>query len=51
MEVVKVLIDIIVEIMSIPFTIWGFTLSLWEIMLALLIGGIVISLIWGFFFE
>lgn len=51
MEDVKALINAIVSIMKFPFEIWGFTLSFWEIMLALLIGGIVIDLIVRFFNE
>ena len=51
MEDVKALINAIVSIMKFPFEIWGFTLSFWEIMLALLIGGIVIDLIVRFFDE
>lgn len=51
MEDVKALINAIVSIMKFPFEIWGFTLSFWEIMLALLIGGIVIELIVRFFNE
>ena len=49
MEALGALIQLIVQIMKIPFTVWGFTLSLWEIMLSLMIGGIVITLIVGFF--
>ena len=51
MEDVRALIDVLVEILQIPFTIWGFTLSFWEIMLCLLIGGIVIAWIGGFLSE
>lgn len=51
MEDVKAMIDVLVEILQIPFTIWGFTLSFWEIMLALIIGSIVIGLVWGFLTE
>lgn len=51
MDDLKALIDTFIQIMQIPFTIWGFTLSFWDIMLALLVGGIVISLIGGFFRE
>ena len=51
MEDLKSLIDILVTIMKIPFEIWGFTLSMWEVMLALLIGGVIIELIVRFFDE
>ena len=48
---VKILIDILVTIMKFPMEIWGFTLSFWEIMLALLVGNIIISLIVRFFYD
>lgn len=49
MEAVAVLIGILVDILKIEFTIWGFTLSFWSIMLSMLVSGIVIALIVGFF--
>lgn len=49
MEDLQALIQVIVQIMQIQFTIWGFTLSFWGIMLSLLVGGIVITLIVRFF--
>lgn len=51
MQDVKALIDAIVSIMKFPFEIWGFTLSFWEIMIALLIGSVIIELIVRFFDE
>lgn len=42
MEDLRVLIDVWVSIMKVPFEIWGFTLSMWDIMLSVLIGGVVI---------
>ena len=51
MEDVKVLIDAMVTIMKFPMEIWGYTLSFWEIMLALLAGNVVIYLIVRFFYE
>lgn len=51
MEVLAVLIGILVDILKIEFTIWGFTLSLWSIMLSMLVSGIAITLIVGFFHE
>lgn len=51
MDDLKALVDLLVTIMKIPFEIWGFTLSFWEIMLALLIGGIIIEWIVRFFNE
>jgi fatty acid desaturase len=49
-EELQAVIQVMVQIMQIPFTIWGFTLSFWDIMLALIIGGVVIYLI-GRFLE
>lgn len=49
MEDVRLLIQTVVQIMKLPFTIWGFTLNFWDIMLCLLIGGIIIYLIVRFF--
>lgn len=51
MEDVAAVINVIVSIMQFPMEIWGFTLSFWDIMLALLGGGVVISVIVGFFNE
>lgn len=51
MEDLKALINVIVSIMQFPIEIWGFTLSYWDIMLALLIGGVIITLIVRFFNE
>lgn len=49
MEDLAACIKVIVDILSIEFTIWGFTLSLWGIMISLLLMGIVIWLIGGYF--
>lgn len=49
MEDLQALIQVLVQIMQMPFTIWGFTLNFWSIMLALIIGGVVIGLIVRFF--
>lgn len=49
MEDVRLLIQTVVQLMKLPFTIWGFTLNFWDIMLCLLIGGIIIYLIVRFF--
>lgn len=51
MEDIKALIDVIVSIMKFPMDIWGYTLSFWDIMLALLVGGVIITLIVRFFNE
>jgi len=50
-EDVKALIDVLVSIMKFPMEIWGFTLSFWDIMLALMIGSVIIWLIVRFFDE
>lgn len=50
MEDLKALIDVFVQIMRIPFTIWGFTLNFWDILLCLLIGGVIIYVIGRFLF-
>ena len=51
MEDLKALIDVLVLIMKFPMEIWGFTLSFWDIMLALLGGSVIIWLIVRFFDE
>lgn len=50
MEDLQLAISAFVQFMQIPFTIWGFTLSWWDIMLALLIGALIIYLIKGVLF-
>jgi len=50
-EDVKALIDVLVSIMKFPMEIWGFALSFWDIMLALMIGSVIIWLIVRFFNE
>ena len=49
MEDLQALIGVLVAIMKMPFTIWGFTLNFWGIMLALIIGSVIIGLIVRFF--
>lgn len=49
MDVLAYVLLFVVDVMKIPFTVWGFTLSLWEIMLYGLIALIVLSLIVGYF--
>lgn len=51
MEDIKAMIDAMVQIMKFPLTIWGYTLSFWDIMLTLIVGGIIIVLIVRFFNE
>lgn len=43
----KKYVDILVEIMKIGFTLEGFTISIWQIMLFLIIAGILVFLIGG----
>ena len=45
------LISVIVEIMRQPFTIWGFTLNFWDILIWSLIAGIIVTRIVRFFDE
>lgn len=46
MEYFKELIDVVINFMKIPFTLWGFQLSLWSIF----IWGILASLsLWALF--
>lgn len=49
MDVLAYLFRLLVDIMKIPFTIWGFTLSFWEILIYTLVVPIVLYLIVGFF--
>lgn len=51
MEDFKAMIQGAVQIMQIPFTIWGFTLNFWDIMIWSLIAGIILVLIVRFFNE
>lgn len=50
MEDLQLVISAVVQLMQMPFTIWGFTLTWWDIMLALLIGALIIYLIGRFLF-
>lgn len=51
MEDLQALITVIVQLMQIQFTIWGFTLSWWDILLCVLIGSVVIFLLGRFFSD
>lgn len=51
MEDLQAVIGAVVDVMQFPMEIWGFTLSFWGIMLALIAGGIIIWLIVRFFDE
>ena len=46
MDDLKLVLDAVVSIMKIEFTVWGFTLSYWQIMLWSMIAGIVLWLVW-----
>lgn len=51
MEDFKAFILAPVQIMKVPFTIWGFTLNFWDILIWSLIAGILIWLIVRFFYD
>ena len=42
------LIALVVTLMKIDFTIWGFTFSLWQLMIFVAVAGIIIDLAWRF---
>lgn len=49
MEDFQALVSTVVKVMTVPFTLWGFTLNFWDIMIWSLIAGIIICLIVRFF--
>ena len=49
MEVVKLMISSVVEILKFPMEIWGFHLSFWSIGLTMIAASIVIWLVVRFF--
>lgn len=51
MEDFKAMVGVFVQLMQLPFTLWGFTLNFWDIMIWTLIAGIIITLIVRFFNE
>lgn len=51
MEDFKAVIQATVQIMQQPFTIWGFTLNFWDIMIWSLIAVIILVVIVRFFNE
>ena len=51
MEDFSAMISSMVQIMKMPFTIWGFTLNFWDIMIWSLVAGILLVLIVRFFNE
>ncbi|MCQ4807542.1 hypothetical protein NE626_12030 [Intestinimonas massiliensis] len=51
MEELAAVIALCVNILKMPFTIWGFTLNLWDILIWSLIAGIILWLIVRFFYD
>ena len=45
MEDLKAVLQAVVDTMKFEFTIWGFTLSFWQIMIWSMIAGVVIWLV------
>lgn len=50
MQEMKAVIDAVVAMMKIPFTLWGFTLNFWDIGISILVGCLIVYLIGRFFF-
>lgn len=48
MEDLAATLNAAAEIMRLPFTIYGFTLSFWDIMIWSVVAGIIVFLIWRF---
>lgn len=51
MEDFAAVVQSTIQVMQIPFTLWGFTLNFWDIMIWTLIAGIILTLIVRFFNE
>lgn len=51
MEDLAAVLTLCVDLMKIPFTIWGFTLSWWDILMWFLIASIVIAVLVVFFCD
>lgn len=51
MEDLKALFDACVELMQVPFTIYGFTLSWWDIWIWSMIAGLILWFIVRFLYE
>lgn len=49
MEDFAAMISGVVDIMKFEFTVWGYTVSFWNVLLWSLLASFVIWLIWGFF--
>jgi hypothetical protein len=45
MDEFRTLTETVVEVMQIPFTVFGFEISFWQIWLFLIFGGLVITFI------
>lgn len=51
MEELSAIFSLCVALMKLPFTIWGFTLNLWDILIWSIVAGIILYLIVRFFDE
>ena len=49
MEDFAAMIRVVVSVMKFEFTLWGFTLSFWQILIWGMVASIILALIWGFF--
>ena len=45
------MIQAMVQLIQVPFTIWGFTLNFWDILIWTLVAGILVYVIVRFFNE
>ena len=49
MEDFAAMIGAVVNLMKFEFTLWGFSLSFWQILIWGMVATIILGLIWGFF--
>lgn len=49
MEDFAAMISAVVAVMKFKFTLWGFTLSFWQILIYGMVASIVLYLVWGYF--
>lgn len=47
-EILASLISIVVAFMKVDLTVLGFTFTLWNVLIYVLVAGLIIDLIWGF---
>lgn len=47
-EVFTGLLSLVVSFMKIDLSVFGFSFSLWHVMIYLLVAGLILDLIWGF---